>query len=218
MPWFSSSLWSRIRCSLRDSDRVQSLAVLLIYVQIGCALIGSLSALFNGVLLINLVIALFALVAIESNSQTLARTYAALLMCAIMLDISWFILFTHTIWNIAPEKYGEFFVFSVRLALSMQIIGFSIRFCSSFLWIQIYRLGVSSVNHTIYREADFDIRNNFLDSPTYDISRQNSNSDDNLGGSIYDRTYSSSLLKDANDKRHAYEVSNHVTKHDIEIA
>jgi len=66
--------------------------------KIGCALVGSLGALYNGVLLINLGIALFALVAIESSSQSLARTYAGLLFCAILLDIFWFILFTHEIW------------------------------------------------------------------------------------------------------------------------
>lgn len=73
--------------------------------QIGCALVGSLGALYNGVLLINLAIALFALVAIESSSQSLGRTYAVLLFCAILLDISWFILFSRDIWCV-------FFVFS----------------------------------------------------------------------------------------------------------
>ena len=66
--------------------------------KIGCALIGSLGALYNGVLLIDLAISLFALVAIESSSQSLARTYAMLLFCAILLDVSWFILFTYEIW------------------------------------------------------------------------------------------------------------------------
>ena len=61
-------------------------------------MIGSLGALYNGVLLINLAIALFALVAIESNSQSLGRTYAVLLFCAILLDISWLILFSSEIW------------------------------------------------------------------------------------------------------------------------
>ena len=61
-------------------------------------MVGSLGALYNGVLLINLAIALFALVAIESNSQSLGRTYAVLLLCALLLDISWFILFTQEIW------------------------------------------------------------------------------------------------------------------------
>ena len=68
--------------------------------QIGCALIGSLGALYNGVLLINLGIALFALVAIESSSQKLGRTYAVLLFCSLLLDVSWFILFTHEIWSL----------------------------------------------------------------------------------------------------------------------
>jgi hypothetical protein len=68
--------------------------------KIGCALIGSLGALFNGVLLINLVVALFALVAIESGNQTLGRTYAVLLFSAILLDIAWFILFSNTIWYV----------------------------------------------------------------------------------------------------------------------
>ena len=65
--------------------------------KIGCALIGSLGALYNGVPLINIAIALFALVAIQSSSQNLARTYAVLLFCAILIDILWFILFTHEI-------------------------------------------------------------------------------------------------------------------------
>ncbi|OAY76201.1 hypothetical protein ACMD2_04563 [Ananas comosus] len=159
MPWSSSSLLcSRVRSWVRDYDRIQSLAVTLLYIQIGCALLGSLGALFNGVLLINLVVALFALVAIESSSQSLGRTYAVLLVCAIVLDISWFIFFSRTIWSIAPEKYGPLCAFSVKLAL----------FCSSVLWIQMYRLGIPSFNSI--REEDFDVRENFL----------NSNSDDNL--------------------------------------
>ncbi|KAG1338232.1 hypothetical protein COCNU_04G005380 [Cocos nucifera] len=203
MPGFSSHLGSRIRSFLRDYDRLQSLAVILIYIQIGCALVGSLGALYNGVLLINLVVALFALVAIESSSQSLGRTYAVLLFLAILLDIAWFILFSHTIWNITPdEKYGPLFVFSLRLALSMQIIGFSVRFLSSFLWIQMYRLGVSSVDSAAYHEADFDVRNSFLNPST---DRQTSISDDILGGSIYDPAYYSSLFEDAPDKRCAFE-------------
>ncbi|KAM3693151.1 hypothetical protein ACJW31_08G144600 [Castanea mollissima] len=123
---------------LRDYDRLQSVAVILIYIQIGCALIGSLGALYNGVLLINLAIALFALVAIESSSQKLGRTYAVLLFCALLLDVSWFILFTHDIWDISSDYYGTFVIFSVKLTLVMEIIGFTVRLSSSLLWIQIY--------------------------------------------------------------------------------
>ncbi|GAB4835094.1 hypothetical protein Ancab_000002 [Ancistrocladus abbreviatus] len=93
-----SSLKTRIQSWLRDYDKLQSFAVILIYVQIGCALVGSLGASYNGVLLINLAIALFALVAIESGSQSLGRTYAILLFFAILLDITWFILFSYEIW------------------------------------------------------------------------------------------------------------------------
>uniref|UniRef100_A0A0E0AHD7 Uncharacterized protein n=1 Tax=Oryza glumipatula TaxID=40148 RepID=A0A0E0AHD7_9ORYZ len=152
--------------------------------EIGCALIGSLGALFNGVLVINLVIGLFAVVAIESSSQTLGRTYAVLLFFAIVLDVAWFILFSHAIWNITPEeKYGQLFVLSLKLALWMQIIGFS-----------MYRLGVSSSTPT-YHEVNYDGRNSFL-SPRSSSVRRNSMADDILGGSIYDPAYYSSLFED----------------------
>ena len=42
----------------------------------------------------NLAISLFALVAIESGSQVLGRSYGVLLVCALLLDIAWFILFS----------------------------------------------------------------------------------------------------------------------------
>ncbi|XP_008807368.3 uncharacterized protein LOC103719757, partial [Phoenix dactylifera] len=127
-----------IRSSLRDYDRLQALAVILVYIQIGCALVGSLGALYNGVLMINLAVAFFALVAMDSSSQSLGPTYAVLLFFAILLDIAWFILFSHTLRNIIPdEKYEPLFAFSLRLALSMEIIGFSVTFFSSILWIQI---------------------------------------------------------------------------------
>lgn len=205
---FAHRLKDEIQTLLRDYDRLQYIAVILIYIQIGCALIGSLGALYNGVLLINLAIALFALVAIESSSQSLGRTYAVLLFCSILLDISWFILFTHEIWSISSDGHGAFFIFSVRLTLAMQIIGFSVRFSSSFLWIQIYRLGVSYVDAAAppsSREADFDLRNSFL-SPTTTpaaaaLPSRCSGSDDAVGGSIYDPAYFSSLFEDSQDNK-----------------
>lgn len=133
-----SSLRTRLQSWLRDYDKLQSVAIILLYVQvsfycslmrymifmpvflfyiayvdlhcnysdfeitwnlqIGCTLLGSLGPLYNGVLLINLAIALFALVAIESGSQSLGRTYAFLLVSAILLDIIWFVLFSNEIW------------------------------------------------------------------------------------------------------------------------
>ncbi|KAG0450681.1 hypothetical protein HPP92_026813 [Vanilla planifolia] len=198
---FSSRPWCLpVRTWLRDYDRVQGAAVLLIHIQIGCAILGSLGAMFNGVLLVNLVIALFALVAIESSSQSLGRTYAVLLFCAIVLDVAWFILFSHTIWTSGFDKYGQSFVFSLRLAFSMQIIGFSVRFFSSLLWIHMYRLGATTFDNSAYLEADF-VARNYIPSPTSNvISTENSTSSDVLGGSIYDPTYYSSLFEDVQER------------------
>jgi hypothetical protein len=87
----------------------------------------------------------------------------------------------------------------------MQIIGFTVRFSSSFLWIQIYRLGVSYVDTTVAREADFDLRSSFLSPATPAVARQSSESDDILGGSIYDPAYYSSLF-DVQDSRRLFGV------------
>ncbi|XP_062015049.1 uncharacterized protein LOC133731668 isoform X3 [Rosa rugosa] len=189
------ALRDRIQAWLRDYDRLQYLAVILLYIQIACALLGSLGALYNGVLLINLAIALFALVAIESSSQSLGRTYAVLLVCAIFLDIFWIL---------TPGDYTALYIFSVKLTLVMQIMGFFIRFSSSFLWIQIYRLGLSYVVDPAPtpRDADFDLRNSFLSptTPTPAVLRQTSDSSDALGGSIYDPAYYSSLFEESQGK------------------
>lgn len=85
--------------------------------KIGCALIGSLGALYNGVLLINLAIALFALVAIESSSQSLGRTYAVLLLSAIFLDIFWFILFAYDTWSLPLSCIVSLSMFSLFLSM-----------------------------------------------------------------------------------------------------
>ncbi|XP_075636363.1 uncharacterized protein LOC142608470 [Castanea sativa] len=191
----SCSLREQILPVLCNYDRLQSFAVILIYIQIGCTLIGSLGALYNGVLLINLGIALFALVAIECRNQKLLRTYAVLLFCALPLDVSWFILFTHDIWNISSEDYGMFVIFSLKLTLAMQIIGFTVRLSSSLLWIQIYRWGVLYVDTTGSGEADYDLRNSFLSPATPAVVRQPSDSDYILGGTIYDPAYYSSLFE-----------------------
>ncbi|KAJ8770147.1 hypothetical protein K2173_011242 [Erythroxylum novogranatense] len=182
---FCGELKDRIHSWIRDYDRLQFLALILLYIQIGCALIGSLGALYNGVLVINLGIALFALVAIESSSQTLGRTYAVLLFCSILLDIAWFILFSRNIWELSSKTYGAFFIFSVKLTLAMQIIGFSVRLSSSFLWVQIYRLGVSHVETT-----------QFLSPVTPAVAGRFSDSDVVVGGSVYDPDYYSSLFED----------------------
>ncbi|KAG9142954.1 hypothetical protein Leryth_006234 [Lithospermum erythrorhizon] len=192
---------SQIEIWRRDYDRIQSLAIILIYVQIGCALIGSLGAFYNGVLLINLVIALFALVAIESSSQSLGRTYAVLLSCTIFLDLCWLILYSSEIWNISRQSYGASVIFSVKLTFTMQIVGFVVRLLSSLLWVEMYRLGASYVDTSGPREADADLRNSFLNPATLPTTnRHHSGSDDVLGSSIYYPAYDSSLLEDGKDE------------------
>lgn len=104
--------------------------------------------------------------------------------------------------NISSESYGTFFIFSVKLTLAMEIIGFSVRLSSSFLWIQIYRLGVSYVDTSFHRETDFDLRNSFLSPTTPAVVRQSSSPDEALGGSIYDPAYFSSLFEDGRENRY----------------
>lgn len=103
--------------------------------------------------------------------------------------------------NISSKQYGPLFSFSVKLTLAMQIIGFSIRLSSSLLWIQIYRLGISYMETSVPREADYDLRNSFLSPTTPVVARQTSGSDDMIGGSIYDPAYYSSLFEDGQDSK-----------------
>ncbi|KAK9757162.1 hypothetical protein RND81_01G144700 [Saponaria officinalis] len=174
-----SSVRTRIQTWLRDYDQLQSFAVFLLYLQIGFALVGSLGAMYNGVSLVNLAIALFALVAIQSGSQSLGRTYALLLLSAILLDFVWFLLFSYDIW-----------------------------ISSSFVWIQMYRLGVSHVESAVSREGDFDLRNSFLTPTTPAVCRQSSDSEDPLGGSIYDPAYYYSLFEVGQNDKLSHEGGN----------
>lgn len=198
--------WREIETWIRDYDNIQWLAVRFLYAQIGCSLIGSLGAFYNGVLVVSLGISLFALVAIESSSQNLARTYAVLLFCAICLDVSWFILFSNNIWQLPSEFSGSFVSFSLKLTFAMQIIGFSVRLSSSLLWIQMYRLGASYTDNSDARDTDADLRNSFLSPATPSLVRRTSASDDVLGGSIYDPAYYSSLFEDGREKSYKYGV------------
>ncbi|KAI3989987.1 hypothetical protein MKX01_003690 [Papaver californicum] len=197
-----SSLRSRIQSWFHDYDNLQSLlsfsftfkysfTLFISQIRISCALIGSLGALFNGVTLVNFVIELLSLIAIESSSQRLGRTYAILLCCGILLNISWFILFPNHTWNISSKMYGLYFIFSLRLALWMQIAAFSIRLFSSLLWFQMYRLGPSS--------TDFDVRNSFMNPSVSAIGRQSSISSTISGFPLSDTAYYSVLFEDAQE-------------------
>lgn len=94
--------------------------------------------------------------------------------------------------NAEPEKYGVFFVFSVKLTTVTQIIGFSTRFFSLFLWIQIYRLGASNVIHRVSPEAVVedceaaDVGSSLLSPKPYETFEQCSNSNINPVDSMYD--------------------------------
>eukprot|EP00250_Pteridium_aquilinum_P008306 c17839_g1_i1 orf=278-952(-) len=196
---------SRIRAWFQAYENLQFLALVLLYLQVGCSLIGSLGVSYIGLLLANLVISLFALVAIESGSQTLTRTYAVLLICALLLDIVWFILFSVEIrQDSAGSHAGKFTAFSLEVVLSMQIIGFIVRFLSAFVWLQMFRLGLQ--NQGVYQSLVFE--GNFGRAGTFGIfspissprtSRQSSLNDDVLGGSIYNPSQYSSLLSSADD-------------------
>ncbi|KAI3798247.1 hypothetical protein L1987_33518 [Smallanthus sonchifolius] len=209
-----SELNIQIQTWLRDYDKIQSVAVILIYIQIGCALIGSLGALYTGVCVIDLGIGLFALVAIENSSQRLGRTYAVLLFSAILLDVLWFVLFGHEIWYMSSGIYGKFAIFSVKLTLLMQIIGCSVRSSSSLLWIQMYRLGSSQVDSSSPQDGDQDLRNSFINPVTPAFIRPNSGSEDGLGGSIYDPVYYSSLFSDNQDEGFLCEGENRFSSPD----
>ncbi|XP_002988533.2 uncharacterized protein LOC9638879 [Selaginella moellendorffii] len=186
---------------LSSYDRVQCIAVALIYIQILCAVIGSLGATYAGVAVANLAVALFALVAVESGSQNLGRTYAGLLACALLLDVAWLVLFTRDIWHIAKDPdAGSYVKFSVMAVLSMEIAGFVVRFFSAFLWVQMYRLGASRDLTGLYQHIDFGGIGTVgfttpLASPA--PSRQVSGKEDIVGGSIYNPAYYSSLFQPA---------------------
>ncbi|KAJ6841906.1 uncharacterized protein M6B38_303585 [Iris pallida] len=199
---------SQSSSSLHDRHKLHFTALLFIYIQIGCAMIGSMAPLYNGASLMNLAVSLYALVAIESGSRNLRRTYVALLPCMILLDLTWFLLYFHNIWNFtANEEYGQSFVFSLGLTFSMQILGFSMRVISLFLWIQIYRLGTSVTDETCV-EADFDVESKQMDTSVKEVIKTHNPDDDDdddydddvIGGLIYDQAYFCSLFDDAQDK------------------
>lgn len=85
------------------------------------------------------------------------------------------------------------------------MLGFSMRFISLFLWIQICRLGTSVTDETCV-EADFDVESKQMDTSVKEVIKtQNPDDDDDydddvIGGLIYDQAYFCSLFDDAQDK------------------
>ncbi|KAJ8433017.1 hypothetical protein Cgig2_010993 [Carnegiea gigantea] len=199
-----SSLRTRIQSWLRDYDKLQSCAVILIYIQ---PELRSNLRVFTP--LCNLV------------GHHLVYSFRSYDMCK-LLDCSHsrkfsssdeleFSILLDIIRNISSRDYGAF-IFSLKLTLLMQILGLSVRLLSSFFWIQMYRLGVSHVESAGSRDADFDLRNSFLSPATPAVVRQSSDSEDPLGGSIYDPAYYSSLFEAIQDDKYLLEGQNHGIK------
>ncbi|XP_024400330.1 uncharacterized protein [Physcomitrium patens] len=178
-------------------DVLQTCAVVLLYMQVGCAFVGSLGVVHTGIVLANLALALFALIAIESGSQSLGRAYAGFLSLSLLLDIVWFCLFANEIrdfWN--DTQLGKFGALSVKLTFWMQVSGSGLRLISSFLWCQMYRLGTDSETLGPQGPVDFGRRTPIfasfnLDDPTLGDDTES----EVLGGSIYDTATFSSLFE-----------------------
>lgn len=162
----------------RAYENLQSLALVLLYSQVACALIGSLGAYYTGLLVANLVISLFAAVGIQSESQALGKTSGILLVCALLLDITW--QFS------VHLNAGKFTAFSLQLVLWIQIAGFLLRLMSAFFWLQMSRLGFSSYRGGLYQPLDLEGRNSGI--------HQSSLSDEVLSGSIYNPAYYASFF------------------------
>ncbi|KAH7441452.1 hypothetical protein KP509_03G038900 [Ceratopteris richardii] len=197
---------ANIRAWFRTYENLQFLAILLLYLQIACSLIGSLGVSFTGVLLANLALALFALVAIESGSQALGRTYAVLLVCALLLDTAWFVLFSVEIRQYPHDSnIGRFTAFSLHLVLIMQILGFIIRFLSSFLWLQMYKLGREQRNMGSQLDVEARTAASGFSVPTLGAytTGESPRSDEVLGGSIYNPAYYASLFSSP-DQGHSF--------------
>jgi hypothetical protein len=92
------------------------------------------------------------------------------------------------------DKFGTF---SVKLMFWMQATGSGLRFLSSFLWCQMYRLGAISGTLATLQPVDFDARNSILGS--YNLGNVRLGDDtfesEAIGGSIYDRAAFSSLFE-----------------------
>lgn len=82
----------------------------------GCAFVGSLGVVHTGIVLANLALALFALIAIESGSQSLGRAYAGFLSLSLLLDIVWFCLFANEIRCVSSYKCPRSLLLSLHYA------------------------------------------------------------------------------------------------------
>lgn len=113
--------------------------------QIICGLVGSLGALYTGIVLANLVVALFALVAIASGYESLGRAYAACLGVGLVLDVVWFSFFSNEIWSLHRHFPIQGWAgLSVLLTFYSECVSCVLRVLSAFLWCQMYCLGAAT--------------------------------------------------------------------------
>eukprot|EP00850_Spirogloea_muscicola_P013565 SM000092S24533 [mRNA] locus=s92:504803:505915:- [translate_table: standard] len=179
--------------------------------QLACGTAASAGPWYTGAAAADLAAALFALVALESGSQALGRTYAALLLPAtLLLDAAWFATFSRAAWpNYAVglrHSHGSgggdswLEVLSLKVLLLAQAAGAALRLASALLWWQLYRLGASA--GAPY--ALLDLENSgaswqlFTPDRGASSSRRHSLSSaaDVLGGSIYNpAAYATSLFE-----------------------
>ncbi|XP_024516264.1 uncharacterized protein LOC9659012 isoform X2 [Selaginella moellendorffii] len=197
------NLLQGIREWLLVPEHLQSLGTALIYIQIGCAFLGSLSKLYTGVPVAELAIALFALIAIESGIQVLLRIYLVLMGCNLLLDVSWFVLVANELRNIAPGKLSAM---ALYIFLGLQATSSIARMVSAFIWFPLIREGFSSHDVASYQPVNFDARLATLgevprSEPFWPDESQASQSE-TLAGSIYDPVYFSSLFEDTKDGEH----------------
>lgn len=132
---------------LGSYEDVQNAAITLLYMQVFIGLFGVVGPTFTGVIVADVVVALFGLVAVASGYQTLGRTYAGLLAVMLVLDAVWLTLFAPHIWSTeltSPWIDHPLVAAAVLAELLCHVITTALRLISTLLWMQMYRLGLSS--------------------------------------------------------------------------
>lgn len=109
---------------------------------------------------------------------------------------------------------GKVTVFSTQLTFWMQTTSFCLRLLSSFLWLQMYRIGAHADDRELYQPVDFDGRIGGLSFLTPDstpaASREPSQTNENIGGSIYNPAAFSSLFESTGEPYFGLEVTHGV--------
>ncbi|CAI5464102.1 unnamed protein product, partial [Closterium sp. Yama58-4] len=131
---------------LDSYEDVQNAALTLLYLQAFIGLLGTVGPTYTGVIVADVGVALFGLVAIASGYQALGRTYAALLLLMLLLDSLWLALFAPHIWSTeltSPWRQHPLVAAAVLLELTCHSLTFALRLLSALLWLQMLRLGLA---------------------------------------------------------------------------